>query len=340
MSITPLGTRQYHNPTLSNSETRQGNYGLQPGNASFSPEAALDHVSLSKSGIDLSAQGLAQRADAMGNATVDVAQNFITSFAQQLLGDSANGAKLSFDSASLETSSSYAALARHSAGASGSTDAAAFSLNESSHFIGKGTITTADGQSFDFEIEVQYESRTAAAATQSSGAAQDGGLPQDASGATAPAGASGQANHAGNTGNTADKDGQLPTVQLPALNFPGSLDNLLQLLGHQIQSNLSATSDGGAQDASAIAPGGTLKLRLLHLISSSTLLDAATKPASDAAINTGDAQTAAAAAARTKALANAYGGSATPGADTGSASASDDTRNTAADTPGNIAPAA
>src|SRR3954469_12058463 len=108
-------------------------------------------VSLSDDGLDLQ-----KRVASVGNATVDYAQDFVSSFTQALFGDDAKGAVIDFDSASLEASSSYALGVLHSEGANGTTDAAAFRMSDSSHFIGKGTITTADGRKFDFEVEVQY----------------------------------------------------------------------------------------------------------------------------------------------------------------------------------------
>ena len=138
---------------------------------------------------------LDSRVASVGNATVDFAQDFVNSFAQALFGDDAKGATIDFDSASLEASSSYAAGYQHTEGANGVSDAAAFSLNDSSHFGGKGTITTADGRKFDFEVEVQYNYQLDAAASQSSSAPQqDGDQPST-------------------------KD--LPTVQLPNNAFPG-----------------------------------------------------------------------------------------------------------------------
>ena len=48
---------------------------------------AQDVVALSKNGLDLSAKGLEQRTDALGNATVDVAQDFLSTMTRQLFGD-------------------------------------------------------------------------------------------------------------------------------------------------------------------------------------------------------------------------------------------------------------
>lgn len=206
-----------------------------------------DPVALSKQGSDLSARTLAERAERLGNDTVDLAQNFMASFAQQLFGDAANGARLSFDSASLSTETTFAGMARHSEGPNGSRDLAAFSMSESAHFIGTGKITTADGQSYDFKIEVQYEARIdAAAARGGSAGAQDAA---DQSGQGQPAGAA------------------LPSARLRDIHFGGGLNDLFHLMGRQMQGTLSSAS------SSADGDGGSLGLRLLNLVNSATPLD-------------------------------------------------------------------
>lgn len=197
-----------------------------------------DSVALSKQGSDLSAQTLAERADRLGNDTLDLAQSFMANFAQQLFGDAATSAKLSFDSASLSTQTGFAGIAQHSQGPNGSSDLAAFSISESSHFIGTGKITTADGQSYDFKIEVQYQARIDAAA-------------QGNSASTAPA---------TQTGQTASSS--LPSAKLPDINFGGGLSDLFHLMGHQMQGTLSSAS------SSADGNGGSLSLRLLNLVNS------------------------------------------------------------------------
>lgn len=273
--LSALGSRQFQAPTLSNDARQADAKSSTLGAPVFNGQNALDAVSLSKNALDLSTQGLSKRADELGNATIDVAQNFMTSFAQSLFGDAAKGATLSFDEASISAQSGFAAIARHSEGPNGVADGAAFSLNESSHFIGKGTITTADGQSFDFEIEVQYESRVEAAASRSTSSAAPG-----QSGQT-PA---------------ANKDA-LPSKQLPDVDFGGSLGDLFKLLGRYLQSQVSAPADAAA-DANSNADsakqadqGGTLSLRLLNLINHATLLDDKATPADQ----------------RAKALADSYG---------------------------------
>ena len=274
-----LGARQTGASTLT---------GQQPaktgGNASSAADALMqrtsqDVVALSKKGLDLSAQGLAQRTDALGNATLDVAQDFVGNMARQLFGD---GASISFDSVDLSAASGYAAQASSVSGAGGTRNAAAFSLAENAHFIGKGTITTADGQTFDFELEVQYESKISASA----------------------------AYETSNEEQAADTDdgGGLPTLQLPSMNFAGSLGDLFKMLGQQLQSSIyNAGQDSVDQTQSK--PGdevGSLRLRLLNLLQPPKTVDEAAKPAevpTDAAPElTPEAQ------ARARAVAEAYGG--------------------------------
>ena len=274
-----LGARQTGASTLT---------GQQPaktgGNASSAADALMqrtsqDVVALSKKGLDLSAQGLAQRTDALGNATLDVAQDFLGNMARQLFGD---GASISFDSVDLSAASGYAAQASSVSGAGGTRNAAAFSLAENAHFIGKGTITTADGQTFDFELEVQYESKISASA----------------------------AYETSNEEQAADTDdgGGLPTLQLPSMNFAGSLGDLFKMLGQQLQSSIyNAGQDSVDQTQSK--PGdevGSLTLRLLNLLQPPKTVDEAAKPVevpTDAAPElTPEAQV------RARAVAEAYGG--------------------------------
>ncbi|WP_174821637.1 hypothetical protein [Duganella rivi] len=192
---------------------------------------------------------LDSRVASVGNATVDFAQDFVSNFTQALFGDAAKGAVIDFDSASLEASSSYAVGYQHSAGANGVTDAAAFSLTDSSHFIGKGTITTADGRKFDFEVEVQYNYELNAATSQTSGAKP---LPKPDDSSDQPS----------------TKD--LPTVQLPNIDFPGTLADLFKLIGRDLQTALASSSDNNSKTGDGIDRNTlrSLSLRLLNLVDS------------------------------------------------------------------------
>lgn len=268
--------------------------GQQPartgGNAPSAADALMqrtsqDVVALSKKGLDLSAQGLADRTDALGNATLDVAQDFLGNMARQMFGD---GASISFDSIDLSAASGYAAQASSSTGAAGTRNAAAFSLAENAHFIGKGTITTADGQSFEFELEVQYESKISASA-----AYETGNDVQDAG-----------------TGDESDDSG-LPTLQLPSMNFAGSLSDLFKMLGQQLQSSIYNAGQEGL-DQTQSKPGdevGSLTLRLLNLLQPPKAGDEAATPLAvpaDSAPQTPELTPEA--QARARAVAEAYGG--------------------------------
>jgi len=193
---------------------------------------------------------LDSRVASVGNATVDFAQDFVNSFAQTLFGDNAKGATIDFDSASLEASSSYAAGYQHTEGANGVSDAAAFSLTDSSHFIGKGTITTADGRKFDFEVEVQYNYQLDAAASQTSDSNESLPLPADS----------------GDQPSAKD----LPTVQVPNIDFPGTLADLFQLIGRDLHTALANNNDNNSKTSDGIDRNTlrNLSLRLLNLVDS------------------------------------------------------------------------
>lgn len=228
---------------------------------------AQDVVALSKNGLDLSAKGLSQRTDALGNATVDVAQDFLGNMTRQLFGD---GATVAFDSVALQAGSSFSSGSASVSGAGSSSRAAAFSLDENAHFIGKGKITTADGQTFDFELEVQYQSNISAGAlVQTQDDAQEV-PPSD--------------------------DAALPAKELPATTFAGNLHDLFKLLGQQLQSNLyQGTSDGASGNNGELA--GSLSLRLLKLVQPDNTAEAAKKTVESTPADQ----------ARARALALAYG---------------------------------
>lgn len=247
-TISPLSSRQFQPADLPLANRQADSKNLRTGNSSLMEKAQNDLVSLSKNGIDLQ-----QRVESLGNSTVDLAQNLLGSFAQQLFGDAAKGATISFDSVSLDTSSSFAAGVQHSEGAGRTTNAAAFSLTESSHFLGKGSITTADGRKFDFEVEVQYDYALEAAASQTTGS-------------SSPAAEAAKAARS-----AADP---LPAVEFPDIKFPGSLQDLFRLFDKPLKSDIvQEDKQQGAQREGAQQKLGTLSLRLLNLVNSADSLD-------------------------------------------------------------------
>ena len=148
-----LASRQPASTTLTGQQpSRTGSSATGLAASPLMQRTAQDVVALSKNGLDLSAKGLSQRTDALGNATVDVAQDFLSNMTRQLFGD---GASIAFDSVDLQAGSSFSSGSASVSGASGSSRAAAFSLDETAPFIGKGKITRADGQTCDVDVEVQ-----------------------------------------------------------------------------------------------------------------------------------------------------------------------------------------
>ncbi|MCL6487222.1 MAG: hypothetical protein I4O49_24115, partial [Janthinobacterium lividum] len=196
-----------------------------------------DMVALSSNALDLSTKGLQRRTDALGNATVDTAQDFLSSMTRQLFGD---GASIAFDSVDLQAASSFSSGSASVSGAGNSSRAAAFSLDENAHFIGKGKITTADGQTFEFELEVQYQSNISAGVLEQTQGASEEASPAD--------------------------DAGLPAKALPATTFAGNLHELFKLLGQQLQSSIfNQQSDGASASGKEGDLAGSLSLRLLKL---------------------------------------------------------------------------
>jgi hypothetical protein len=238
--------------TPADSKTRHAHAAKQTGAPAEYP------ISLSSGAVDLQ-----KRVDSVGNRTVDYAQDLLGSFAQQLFGDAGKGATISFDSASLDVSSSFAVGVQHSESASGTTDAAALQLNDSSHFLGKGTITTADGRKFDFEVEIQYsyELQASASQTQGSGAA-DGQAPATPAIPAATSGSDGNSDKPASASNNS-----LPAVVFPNIDFPGTLADLFKLIGHDLHGTLSTPGtdkdQGNSIDRNTLR---SLSLRLLSLI--------------------------------------------------------------------------
>lgn len=210
--------------------------GAQPTSASgktpsqLPPEA--DPVSLSSGSVAIAQHALNAWLVQLGDQTVEVAQRFVGNAARSLFGDAATGASFQVAAISVAADTSMsAAPAADATPAAGS--AAALQLNASAAFIGNGTITTGDGQSFNFQLEVSY---TASAQSDSAPAAS----------AKSP--------------DTLSLTGQ----QLPEVKFPGSLADLFKLLGRQLE----VSTDSGKNDGN----GGDLSLRLIRLVNSAALL--------------------------------------------------------------------
>ena len=244
--LNSIGPRHYQNTSLSPALQQDGK--ASPANAVQDVNSGSE-VSLSSNAVDLQ-----KRVEQLGNRTVDMAQNLLGSFAKNLLGDNAKGAQISFDSVELESNASFEAGTLHAEGSDGVTDALGFSLSENSHFLGKGTITTADGRKLNFEVEIQYEAKASAAASTS-----------------VPARRKEQAD--------SNPAMPLPKVDFPDIDFPGSLADLFRLMDKNVSATVKQEDEhGNASDA------GKLSMRLLKLVDSAASLDAYLPPnASDKA---------------------------------------------------------
>lgn len=197
---------------------------------------------------------LLQRVSDLGSATVEAAKKFVASFAASLFGDAAKGMSISFEQSSISASSSFSSIVQHVEGSNGTSDAAALLLEEASDFVGKGTITTADGHSFSFEVEVHFESTLAMAASSSS--------TTQASGAGGNAGEEHVQSRNGSSGHHRHNPGG--TREGLSAHFPGSVAELFKMLDQgSLGLSFHGQEKGNDDGASRL---GNLKLHLLNLI--------------------------------------------------------------------------
>ncbi len=255
-TLSSLGTQRFL-PQKMADVLRAVDAGSNPALASHAPEVNSgneDVVSLSALGLDL-----AKRSDQIGNASIDMAQNLISSFARELFGDAAAGMTVSFDSASVSATAGLSAALEHRSGVNGSRDSAALNFQESSDFVGKGQITTADGHRYTFEVEVHYQAtlEMATSSTQNTNST-DGET----------------ANMLRNKPDAASASGP-QKVPRPAVNelnayFPGTVAELFRLLDNNKLNLLFQSPSTGQSSANSSATGkseaGSLTLRLLDLV--------------------------------------------------------------------------
>lgn len=228
---------------------------------SFLPSPAMrgsSDVALSRAGKALAgptvgdASSLLQRASDFGNATVDAAKKFVASFAQSLFGGAGKGMEVSFDSGSLSASSTFSGAVQHSESRSGISDAVALRLEDAADFVGSGTITTADGHQFRFEVEVHYAStlEMSAASSTSNHAGQAQGKPFGGNDALP---------HAHQHGKGAPRENM-------TADFPGSVSDLFKMFEQgSLQLPFSAKESGADDAASRL---GSVMFRLLESLSS------------------------------------------------------------------------
>jgi hypothetical protein len=218
-----------------------------------------DKVSLSDAGI-----ALARRANELGNATIDMAQSLVSTFAGQLFGDAAKGMKISFDSASISAMAGFSAVLEHTSGANGSTDAAALRVQEASDFTGKGQITTADGHVYNFSVEVHYQAMAAAQASNWS-ANQDAAPQLGRVHTENHIGHQHSSDYGGTEPATAPATAPQSTQQLNA-GFPGTIKQLFNLLDDGKMNLFFQLPGHGNGEGAKAGRYGNLTLHLLDLL--------------------------------------------------------------------------
>lgn len=204
--------------------------------------------------VSLSKQGIQARGNDLAVSTSDSAQSFVGRIASTMFGELAQTASVSYNLDSLK-SAVGAPTAQD-----GTVREATLNLKENASFIGTGQIATQDGRTFDFEVAVKYKAK----------------LDEES---------------------VASKQRiEMPDVlvltgkPLPAIEFPGSLNDLFKLLSRELRTEVSSGEDSG-----------NLTLRLQRLVDSAALL--APRARSD--------DPDASAADRAKAIATTYGNAAT-----------------------------
>ena len=228
MSSAP-GPRPPASPTLPAFAQAAGKVASMPtASASGMTPAALPTVDPVKSRDDivsLSRQGIQARGNDLAVSTSDSAQSFIGKIAKTMFGELAETATVAYNLGSL----------KGAVGAPGAVDQnvreVSLDLKEDASFIGTGQIATQDGRTLDFEVAVKYKANTDEPTL------------------------------------AAKQRIEMPDVlvltgkPLPAIEFPGSLNDLFKLLSRELRTDVS----GGEGS-------GNITLRLQRLVDSAALL--------------------------------------------------------------------
>ncbi|MES2014863.1 MAG: hypothetical protein V4484_00080 [Pseudomonadota bacterium] len=224
----------------------------------------VDPVPLQNDIVNLSSKALQSRVIGLASSTSEAAQHFMTAIAQRLFGDQADTAQVSYNMTAFTASASYASSSSDTSSAEGTTHNDTFNLSESASFTGTGQISTDDGRVFDFELSVKYEARVEATSTEQTSKPE-----------------------------IVSPDVLVLTGKpLPAIKFPGSLDDLFKLLSRELRTDVS-----GTQGPNSDPVGGNLTLRLMRLVDRAALLAPRVRP-DDPNITPAE---------QAKAVANSYG---------------------------------
>lgn len=231
---------------------------LVPASGKLAPQLpVVEPVPMLDDVVSLSSQGIQARGIEPPVSTSDSAQNLIGSIARNMFGGGTSTAAVSYNVSSYQQRTAEAGAA----GVERTPRTETLDLGQDASFYGVGEIVTRDGERFDFKASVKYEAN------------QESGEPR--------------------TRTTAI---ELPDVlvltgkPLPAIEFPGGLQDLFKLLSRELRTSVT---DGDAS--------GSLTLRLIRLVDHAALLAPRARPdAPD--VNRAE---------RAKAVANAYSGPST-----------------------------
>ncbi|MES2318241.1 MAG: hypothetical protein V4631_12200 [Pseudomonadota bacterium] len=221
----------------------------------------VDPVPTDNDIVNLSAQGLQAKGNDLAKSTTESAQSFMTAIAKRLFGEDTGISKVAYNMTSFASSSSTSSSRTESSGPEGATLTSSFNMSQSASFTGTGQITTDDGRVFDFELSVKYEASVETTTTEP--------LSNGPKAMAAP------------------DELVLTGKPLPAIKFPGSLDDLFKMLSRELRTEVSGANGEG---------GGDLTLRLMRLVDRAALLAPRVRPDDPEATPT----------ERAKALASSY----------------------------------
>jgi hypothetical protein len=228
MSSAP-GPRPPASPTLPAFAQAAGKVASLPTAAASGIVAAqlptVDPVRSRDDVVSLSKQAVQARGNELAVSTSDTAQNFIGKIAKTMFGELTETAAVSYNLGSLKS-----AIGAPTASAENVREVT-LDPKQNASFIGTGQIATEDGRSFDFEVAVKYKA------------------------------------HADDAPVATKQSIEMPDVlvltgkPLPAIEFPGSLNDLFKLLSRELRTEVS-----GAEG------NGNMTLRLQRLVDSAALL--------------------------------------------------------------------
>lgn len=231
-----FGSRPPAYPTqLANVQAGSKAVAAQVAPASGNVAAALptvEPVGLQEDIVSLSRQGLQARGVSGSTSSgSENAQSLMAIFAKRLFGDDTGTGGVAYRLTSYEASSSSASASVQQTGPNGTEAAAAYDFRQNFSFTGVGELSTEDGRSFEFEIKVNFEASE-----------------QSLSKTEAPV--------------LETPDVLVLTGKpLPAIKFPGSLDDLFRVLSRELRTDVS----NGVES-------GELTLRLQRLVDRAALL--------------------------------------------------------------------